>query len=323
MSTPAGKYTAKDWDEVRMGFHTSIMVDTSLNSLAQNLDLGDWPVKGGEETPAKYIDLTYEELHVMQGLNGHPERVDMLITVLRETLAFDNPFGDMVEQAAEAADKDNPLSKNLSKLEIPLDFPIDLMVLSAETKEFCRLEKIATLGEFADFAQNMPPHVIVGGDFRRLLNAVAHVNEEVLATVLPFRVGTKGLHLLEALNQLIEAHSEGERLALAKRLGRRLKPEEEAKARSFDSEHLQRMAESLRLRAAPLFQRFKGERDALIAAVNAGTSLERSLMVLHDPLKESLVAALVAPVIRGPGGAPAAPKKGGLAGFFSRLFKRQ
>jgi hypothetical protein len=46
-------------------------------------------------------------------------------------------------------------------------------------------------------------------------------------------------------------------------------------------------------------------------------------MVLHDPLKESLVAALVAPVIRGPGGAPAAPKKGGLAGFFSRLFKRQ
>ena len=44
------KSTAKDWDEVRTAFATSIMVDTSLSSLAQNLDAPDWPLKGKDET---------------------------------------------------------------------------------------------------------------------------------------------------------------------------------------------------------------------------------------------------------------------------------
>jgi len=38
-------FTAKDWDEVRSAFASSIMVDTALSSLAQNLDGPDWPVK--------------------------------------------------------------------------------------------------------------------------------------------------------------------------------------------------------------------------------------------------------------------------------------
>jgi len=64
MSTPTEDRTAKDWDKVRMEFHTSIMVDTSLNSLAQNLDGPDWPIQGKEETPAKYIDLSFDELRL-------------------------------------------------------------------------------------------------------------------------------------------------------------------------------------------------------------------------------------------------------------------
>eukprot|EP01035_Chromulina_nebulosa_P052927 gene52927-72240_t len=39
------KSTAKDWDEVRAAFATSIMVDTAISSLAQNLDAPDWPIK--------------------------------------------------------------------------------------------------------------------------------------------------------------------------------------------------------------------------------------------------------------------------------------
>ena len=182
MSTPEIKSTAKEWDEVRMGFQTSIMVDTSLSSLAQNLDAPDWPLQGKEETPAKYVDLGFEELRLLPGMNDHPERIDQLIAILRETLVFDDPFGDMVAQAAGEADRDNPLLKNLAKLGISADFPIEHTMVSADTKEFCALEKIVTLGEFAKFAQSMPPHVIVGGDFRSLLNALAHVNEEALAS---------------------------------------------------------------------------------------------------------------------------------------------
>ena len=45
------KYTIRDWDETRAAFGTSIMVNTALSSLAQNLDGPDWPLKGKDETP--------------------------------------------------------------------------------------------------------------------------------------------------------------------------------------------------------------------------------------------------------------------------------
>jgi hypothetical protein len=318
------KSTAKDWDEVRMGFQTSIMVDTSLNSLAQNLDAPDWPLQGKEETPAKYVDLGFEELRLLPGLNDHPERIDQLIAILRETLVFDNPFGDMVAQAAGTADRDNPLLKNLAKLGISADFPIEHTMISADTKEFCALEKIATLREFAKFAQSMPPHVIVGGDFRSLLNALAHVNEEALAAILPFRPGTKGLHLAEALGQLTAALPAGHRLALFKRFGGRIKPEETAQVAELEKDELKKLEADLRERAVPLFDLFGDELRELQASLKDGGSLERYLVVLEDPVRETLAAELLEPV-SGEVGARvvAAPaKKGGLWGFFSRLFNK-
>ena len=202
MSATPNKFTAKDWDEVRSAFAASIMVNTPLSSLAQNLDGPDWPVKGKEETPAAYIDLGYDEMVTMLTMKGiPPSKADFLITLLKETLAFDNPFGEMVEQTEASSAKDNQLLKNLAKLGIPESFPIGLTALSQDTLEFCKLEKLTTLGEFCVFAQNMSQNVIVGGDFRRLLNALSHIDESTLAELLPFRVGAKGLQLVEALVQ--------------------------------------------------------------------------------------------------------------------------
>ena len=42
-----------------------------------------------------------------------------------------------------------------------------MTALEPGTLEFCKLERLTTLGEFAVFAQNMSQNVIVGGDFRR------------------------------------------------------------------------------------------------------------------------------------------------------------
>jgi hypothetical protein len=325
MSTSEGKFTAKDWDEVRMGFHTSIMVDTSLNSLAQNLDAADWPLHGKEETPAKYIDLTFEELQLVPGLAGHPERIDQLITIFRDTLAFDDPFGEMVDQSTAIGDRENPLLKNLAKLEIPTSFPIEFTMVSADTKEFCQLEKITTLGEFADFAQSMPPHVIVGGDFRTLLNALAHVNEEGLAAILPFRPGSKGLHLPEALGQLVDQVPLGERLTLFKRFGGRLTAEEQAQAARLDKEELKRAEADLRERAKRVLGVFKTELDELTASLKEGGSLERYLVVLEDPVKEALAMELLGPAVREAGVSPAPEteaKKGGLWRFILRWFMK-
>lgn len=279
MSDKPTKYTAKDWDEVRLSFASSIMVDTALSSLAQNLEGPDWPVKAPDETPSAYIDHTYEEMRELLALKGYPDHSDLLISILKDTLSFDDPFGDMVDHTAAAAEKENQLLRNLQRLEIPEVFPIALTALDADTRDFCRLEKLDTLGAFARFAQNMAQSVIVGGDFRKLLNALSHVDETVLAAVLPFRPGSKGLHLIECL-----AQSDGS-------------PE--------------------RNRAA--LEWFAGDLKELQAAIAAGGTLERRLVVLNDPSAEQRVAAVLRPLLAG---AASAEKPAGRRGLWSRLFGR-
>ncbi|MDB6169356.1 MAG: hypothetical protein JWM88_2220 [Verrucomicrobia bacterium] len=244
------KYTAKDWDDVRSAFAASIMVNTPLSSLAQNLDGPDWPVKGKEETPAAYLDLGYDEMVTMLTMKGMAaSKADFLISLLKETLAFDNPFGEMVEQTQASAQKDNQLLKNLAKLGVPESFPMTLTALTPDTMQFCKLEKLSTLGEFCVFAQGMSQNVIVGGDFRRLLNALSHIDEKTLAECLPFRPGAHGLHLLEALVQASKSASPA-------------------------------------VRAQQAADWFKEEFAAIEADILAGRSIQRHLMVLNNPDSE-------------------------------------
>ena len=276
------KSTAKDWDEARSAFASSIMVDTALSSLAQNLDAPDWPIKGKDETPSKYIDLGFEEVVELLQLKGQkPERLDQLVSLLKETLAFDSPFGEMVTQTAAAEARDNPLLKNLAKLAIPENFPIALTALDAGTLEFCKLEKLVTLAEFAVFAQGMSQNVIVGGDFKKLLNALSHVDEAALAEVLPFRRGAKGLHLVEALAQGTRTKNPAAHAELATSW-------------------------------------FRDELKAIEQDIAGGSSLGRQFTRLGDPTLEAAAADLLRPHLRLPAGVSPQGKKRG--GFFGRLF---
>ncbi len=282
MSDPANKYSAKDWDEIRSAFAASIMVNTPLSSLAQNLDGPDWPVRGKEETPAAYIDLSYDEMLAMLAMKGMAAtRADFLVTLLKETLAFDNPFGEMVAQSEASALKDNQLLKNLAKLEIPEIFPIGLTALSSDTIEFCKLEHLQTLGEFCIFAQGMSQNVIVGGDFRKLLNALSHIDEASLAETLPFRLGARGLHLPEALVQASKATAPVKRATQA--------------VEWFSAE----------------FEQFKKD-------LKAGGTMERYLSVLANPAAEKRAAEILAPLLKSGGAAGA--KKGGFFGSLGRIF---
>ncbi len=281
----ASKNPTKEWDAVRKAFSSSIMVDTSLSSLAQNLDGPDWPMKGKDETPAAYIDLSYEELYELLALKGQPpERVEHLVSILTDTLAFDNPFGEMVEQNEAAAAKDNQLLKNMSRLGIPENFPISLTALSPDTREFCRLEQLTTLGSFSVFAQSMSQNVIVGGDFRKLLNALSHVDEASLAEVLPFRPGAKGLHLVEAL--------------------------------AADTRHADPKAQ-----AEKSIAWFQNEFNEIKADIASGGLLARHFAVLNDRALEAAASELLRPYLKS---APVVAEKprSGLAAFFKRLFRR-
>jgi hypothetical protein len=277
-------FTEKDWDEVRTAFASSIMVDTQISSLAQNLDGPVWPVKSKEETPSRYIDLSYGEALELLALKGQTaDKLDLLISIMKETLAFDSPFGDMVEQTEAAAIRDNPLLKNMARIGVPENFPISLTALSPDTVEFCKLEKLKTLGEFAVFAQGMSQSVIIGGDFRKLLNALSNLDEATLTEILPFRKGSKGLHLVEALSQ-------------ASRLPNPMPKAKEAEAWFADE-----------------FAQIRKD-------FTDGTGVARQLGVLGNIELEKKVSELIRQLIK-PGSGGAQPEAG-KSGFFKRFFKK-
>jgi hypothetical protein len=282
MSEP--KYTEKDWDEVRTAFASSIMVDTQISSLAQNLDGPTWSVKSKDETPAKYIDLSYGEALELLALKGQTaDKLDLLISILKETLAFDNPFGDMIEQTEAAAARDNPLLKNMARIGVQEAFPISLTALGQDTVEFCKLENLKTLGEFAVFAQGMSQNVIIGGDFRKLLNALSNLDEATLADILPYRKGAKGLHLVEALAQATRTAS-----PLAKS------------------------------KEAVVW--FKEDFAQLQKDFADGTGVERHLGVLGNVEIEKKVSDLLRQLIKP--GSGVSEVVAGKGGFFKRIFKR-
>lgn len=279
-----------------MAFSSSILVDTSLTSLAQNLEGIDWPLTGSDETPAAYIDLSFDEMRERLALRGQPPRVaDQLIEVLKETLAFDNPFGDMVTQSEAAAAGDNPLVKNLEKLKIPSAFPIALTSLAPETLMFCRLENITTLGEFALTAQRMASTVIVGGDFRALLNALSNIDERTLARYLPFRPGSTGVHYLEGLSHAVSAQPVAIQAALAEGCAVKLPEAAAEMARSVQPEQLARAKGELLLHAGMLRGFCEEEHAEMQRQIAAGVDPRRMVTILGDPMIEAIVADLITP----------------------------
>lgn len=316
------KFTAKEWDEIRKRFHSSIMADTSLVSLAQNLDTQEWPLKGEDEKPSKYIDFSYDELLMLPEIAGKPDRADHLIGILKETLAFDDPFGEMVAQVEESSSKENPVLKTLGRLGIPEGYPLTLVNVSEGTRAVCASEGVKTMGEFANLAQQMSTRVVIGGDFRALLNALSHGDEAGIGQFLPFRKGSLGLHLPEALGLASAGLTRAEQLALAKACGAKLSPADAAAAAPLSPEQRPALEGRVKLAVAASLDWFKDQKAALVADLNAGGSLERHLVVIGDPAREAIAAKFFTDAT-GVGTKPAAdepPARKG--GFFSRLFGR-
>jgi len=297
------------------------MADTSLTSLAQNLDTTDWPVRGEEEKPSKYIDFTYAELLALPELAGSEKRADHLIGILKETLAFDEPFGDMVAQVEENTAKDNAVLKTLSRLGIPEDYPLALVSLSEGTRAVCVSEGVRTIGEFATLAQQMATRVVIGGDFRALLNALSHGDEEGIGQFLPFRKGSSGLHLPEALGLAAATLSRSEQVGLAKAYGSKLVGMD-ASAPALSAEAQAAAEVTVQAAVAATLEWFKEPAAALVTRVNAGAVLERELIAIGDPAREAIAARALRTALRGqlsavPEAAPVRKR-----GLFSRLFGR-
>jgi len=294
---------AAAWDQARNAFMQSILMDTPLATLAQDLDVPPWPVNAPDETPAAYVYLPYSQAVAALAARGlPPAQLGALIAILNETNAFDRPFGDMMGElepdAKDKVDEGSPLIKNLHKLALPADFPLEFSALSAGTLELCRNEGVSTLGDFVGFASRLSQTVIVGGDFRALLNALAQKDEAALARVLPLRVGHPGLHLLEAVALTLRV------LPPAARDGLRTSPPT--------------VPSGLAARITSLTVYFKTELDAARSTLASGTSPERFVALLGEPEIEQLALTVLRPHLPLPA-APAAPKK---TSFWAKLFGR-
>ena len=312
------KYTPADWEDIRKKFHRSLMAETALSSLAQNLEIKDWHARGADEKPSKYFDFTWEELLLMPEIAGRTERIEHLCTLLKETLAFDDPFGDMVAQVEDTAAKDNPVLKALTRLGIPENFPLSLANLSDGTRAVCAGESVLTIGEFATLSQKMSQRVIIGGDFRSLLNALSNGDEAGIGQFLPFRPGAMGLHLPEALGLAAGILPRPDQLALGKAMGAHLATGDVAGVNALTGEARSQLEAIVRPGMAAVLDWFKDERAALLKRLAEGGSLAHYLAVINDPAREAIAARLVEVIV--PVAAPKSKEKP--RGFFARLFGR-
>jgi hypothetical protein len=316
------KFTPSDWDDVRKRFRNSIMAETSLVSLAQNLDMKEWPVKGEEEKPSKYVEFTWDELLMLPEIAGNESRIEHLVSILKETLAFDDPFGEMVAQVEEASTKENPILKTLSRLGIPEDYPLDLANFSEGTRIVCSSEGVTTIGQFATLGQQMATRVVLGGDFRHALNALSHGDEVGIGQFLPYRKGSSGLHLAEALGLVAARLPLPDQMALGKKYGAALSAQAAIEPRNLTNEEADKMLASLKPAAEASFAWFKDQKEALARSLAEGASLERYFVVLNDPARECIAARLttsILGVVKSAAPSAAEPKK---KGFFARLFGR-
>ena len=325
------------WDEVRTRFQFSPMADTRLTTLAENASAKPWPLRGVDETPSKYFDASFGELK--SEFNLEDNAITLLIEILEETLAFDDSYVAMINPEIEDGLAEHQVTTALRNLGVPTDYPVELTGLSDDTVELCKLEEVRTVGDFAEFSQRMADNVVVGGDFRAILNALAHGDEDRIAEVLPIRPGKQGLHFPEALGILIRnrlSQEEQEAFAVATGFAARgsMTP---AKARAGAA----RAKDKLDPLINRLILTLNREVHDLAESVRSGQrTLERCFIVLDDPRTEHLAILLAGPLIKGktkveapaPTGsrvlsptassdAPAesAPKR---RGFFARLFRR-
>ena len=295
-SVKSPRYTALQWDGIRSAFCSSILADTALNSLAQNLEGEGWPLTGAREVPSAYLDLSWSELRESLALRGQPPSVaDHLVAILEETLAFDAPFGDMLTPSEALVGGDNPVVKNLAKLKIDPSFPVRFTALSPDTQMFCELEHIKTVAELALAAQRMAGAVIVGGDFRALLNALSNIDEAEIARYLPFRPGTTGVHYLEGLAQAVRAQPAAVQAALVCRVRYPQTAAETALARTVTTERLAQARAALLLHGGALRGLCADDYAELQREIYAGVLPRRIVAVLGDPVIEAVVADLIAP----------------------------
>ncbi len=229
----------------------------------------------------------------------------------------------MVAEVEKTSAKDNPILKTLSRLNIPATYPMALANFSEGTRVVCASEGVKTIGEFANLGQQMATRVVLGGDFRNALNALTHGDEEGIGQFLPYRKGSTGLHLAEAIGLIPAGMPRADQLALAKFYGAKLNTADAAAARPMTKELAQKLEAGLTVSLNATLDWFKDQRAALEKHIADGGTYERYFVVINDPAREAIAVKLTSSTLKvaaKPSAAAASPGEAKKGGLFGRLF---
>jgi hypothetical protein len=286
------KYSSAEWDQLRSRFFFDpIMSESEIAKLGQNVGIS-WPFKDSDETVAKYLEFEFEELNSVPGLVGKKGRVRTLMDILRETLAFDDPFGDLAQAVESDCVVDSTFDSILTKLEIPVDYPIDYIHFSKETKEMLHSEGMKTLIDCIHFGQKLGSDALSGGDLKNFLNGLAHKDEAGVAELIPFRPGMRGLHLAEAIGLIARDLSQAAKLSLMKTSGATLTAEEQMVLASEDEQAIEASLRTAKAQLNKVCGWFKDDAVVLEEIFNTGGAPERYFIMINKPERERLAVEL-------------------------------
>jgi hypothetical protein len=285
------KYSAEEWEHIRNRFYNSILNDTEIAKLGQNVGIS-WPFKGSDENASKYIEYDFEELKSVPGLVGKRSRIKLLMDILRETLAFDDPFSDMVDTVESEGEEDVTFERILAKFEIPINYPVNFVHFEASTREMLAKEDVNTLIDAIHFAQKIAQNVVVGGDLKSFLNGLAHKDEQGITKHLPYRRGIRGLHLPEAIGLIARDLPEAAQLQLLAHGEVGLTAEEQALLAKASSLNVEASIKSAVEQVAKVSDWFTAEATELKQIFDTGGSPERYFIMINAPRRERIALEL-------------------------------
>jgi len=308
------KYSAAEWEHLRERFLNSILNDTEIAKLGQNVGVS-WPFKGSDETPAKYIRYEFEELNTVPGLIGKKKRVQSLMDILRETLAFDDPFSDMVDAVESESAEDDTFERILAKLKIPMDYPMAFIHISAETIKHLKSQGIDTLIQAIHFGQGLALDAQIGGDLRTFINGLGLIDEASVMQHLPYRRSVGNLHLAEAVGLMARDLDEPVQLELLSQAGVSLSDDQEALRKSATPSSIEASLQITMERFDALCAWFTEEAEELEHICKKGESVERYFIPINESRRECVATTLA----RAKFGIPKSERRGVL-GKLSGLF---
>jgi len=310
------KYSAEEWDSIRARFQNSALNDTEMAILGQNAGVS-WPFRGSDETPQKYIDCELEELSSIPGLIGKKSRVRKLMDILRETLAFDDPFSDLVDSVELDGVEDHTFERILAKFNIPDNYPAKLVKFNETTRRLLAEPNPDTLLEVSRFGQRMPQNTAEGEELRLFLNGLAHKDESGMARHLPYRRGERGLYFPEEVGLIAGRLERPVQLALIQQSGASL-TEAEAEVLKNDTNLEAEAALKYALEQMDMASQWFTEGAAELTAVFENEEdPARYFIPIQDPEVERIAVALA----RVHFGFSAA-ERSGLVGRISGLFRK-